>query len=74
MVCIPNQSCALYKVRSVFFAIFHYINVFSLNIGDMWGRFWTELYSLTVPFQQKPNIDVTDAMESQVGKEALKTT
>ncbi|XP_003791912.1 angiotensin-converting enzyme 2 [Otolemur garnettii] len=34
-------------------------------LGDMWGRFWTNLYSLAVPFEQKPNIDVTDAMVNQ---------
>nr|ALJ94035.1 angiotensin converting enzyme 2 [Rhinolophus alcyone] len=34
-------------------------------LGDMWGRFWTNLYPLTVPFAQKPNIDVTDAMLNQ---------
>lgn len=34
-------------------------------LGDMWGRFWTNLYPLTVPFAQKPNIDVTDAMVNQ---------
>ncbi|XP_062939077.1 angiotensin-converting enzyme 2 isoform X2 [Cynocephalus volans] len=34
-------------------------------LGDMWGRFWTNLYSLTVPYGQKPNIDVTDAMLNQ---------
>ncbi|KAI5939323.1 angiotensin-converting enzyme 2 [Manis javanica] len=34
-------------------------------LGDMWGRFWTNLYPLTVPFRQKPNIDVTDAMVNQ---------
>ncbi|XP_021009138.1 angiotensin-converting enzyme 2 [Mus caroli] len=34
-------------------------------LGDMWGRFWTNLYPLTVPFAQKPNIDVTDAMMNQ---------
>ncbi|XP_071463030.1 angiotensin-converting enzyme 2 isoform X2 [Marmota flaviventris] len=34
-------------------------------LGDMWGRFWTNLYSLTVPFPEKPNIDVTDAMIKQ---------
>ncbi|XP_007090142.2 angiotensin-converting enzyme 2 isoform X1 [Panthera tigris] len=34
-------------------------------LGDMWGRFWTNLYPLTVPFGQKPNIDVTDAMVNQ---------
>ncbi|XP_054576423.1 angiotensin-converting enzyme 2 isoform X2 [Eptesicus fuscus] len=34
-------------------------------LGDMWGRFWTNLYNLTVPFEQKPNIDVTDAMKEQ---------
>ncbi|XP_072470401.1 angiotensin-converting enzyme 2 [Notamacropus eugenii] len=34
-------------------------------LGDMWGRFWTNLYSLTVPFSEKPNIDVTEAMKDQ---------
>ncbi|XP_050998310.1 angiotensin-converting enzyme 2 [Acomys russatus] len=34
-------------------------------LGDMWGRFWTNLYPLTVPYGQKPNIDVTDAMGTQ---------
>ncbi|XP_065597441.1 angiotensin-converting enzyme 2 isoform X2 [Cyrtonyx montezumae] len=31
-------------------------------LGDMWGRFWTNLYDLTVPYPDKPNIDVTSAM------------
>ncbi|XP_062430391.1 angiotensin-converting enzyme 2 [Rhea pennata] len=31
-------------------------------LGDMWGRFWTNLYDLTVPYKAKPNIDVTSAM------------
>ncbi|XP_008839098.1 angiotensin-converting enzyme 2 [Nannospalax galili] len=34
-------------------------------LGDMWGRFWTNIYPLTVPFGQKQNIDVTDAMVQQ---------
>ncbi|XP_060230507.1 angiotensin-converting enzyme 2 [Meriones unguiculatus] len=34
-------------------------------LGDMWGRFWTNLYPLTVPYGQKPNIDVTDEMVKQ---------
>ncbi|XP_049729321.1 angiotensin-converting enzyme 2 isoform X1 [Elephas maximus indicus] len=34
-------------------------------LGDMWGRFWTNLYPLTVPFGHKPNIDVTEAMVKQ---------
>ncbi|XP_007951028.1 angiotensin-converting enzyme 2 [Orycteropus afer afer] len=34
-------------------------------LGDMWGRFWTNLYSLTVPFGHKPNIDVTKEMVQQ---------
>ncbi|XP_012585871.1 PREDICTED: angiotensin-converting enzyme 2 [Condylura cristata] len=34
-------------------------------LGDMWGRFWTNLYRLTVPFGHKPNIDVTDEMVKQ---------
>ncbi|ELK12924.1 Angiotensin-converting enzyme 2 [Pteropus alecto] len=33
--------------------------------SDMWGRFWINLYQLTVPFEQKPNIDVTDEMVNQ---------
>lgn len=34
-------------------------------LGDMWGRFWINLYQVTVPFEQKPNIDVTDEMVNQ---------
>uniref|UniRef100_A0A8D0JCB2 Angiotensin-converting enzyme n=2 Tax=Sus scrofa TaxID=9823 RepID=A0A8D0JCB2_PIG len=34
-------------------------------LGDMWGRFWTNLYPLTVPFGEKPSIDVTEAMVNQ---------
>ncbi|XP_036295422.1 angiotensin-converting enzyme 2 [Pipistrellus kuhlii] len=34
-------------------------------LGDMWGRFWTNLYNLTVPFEQKQNIDVTETMKKQ---------
>lgn len=37
----------------------------------MWGRFWINLYQLTVPFEQKPNIDVTDEMVNQVGRRGL---
>lgn len=35
-------------------------------LGDMWGRFWTNLYALTVPYPDKPNIDVTSAMVEKV--------
>ncbi|NXQ82818.1 ACE2 enzyme, partial [Nyctibius grandis] len=31
-------------------------------LGDMWGRFWTNLYTMTVPYPAKPNIDVTSTM------------
>ncbi|XP_054240174.1 angiotensin-converting enzyme 2 [Indicator indicator] len=31
-------------------------------LGDMWGRFWTNLYPLMVPYPSKPNIDVTSVM------------
>uniref|UniRef100_A0AAX7SMK9 Angiotensin-converting enzyme n=1 Tax=Astatotilapia calliptera TaxID=8154 RepID=A0AAX7SMK9_ASTCA len=31
-------------------------------LGDMWGRFWTNLYSLTVPYPDKPDIDVSQSM------------
>ncbi|KAI7795118.1 angiotensin-converting enzyme 2 [Triplophysa rosa] len=34
-------------------------------LGDMWGRFWTNLYPLTVPFPEKPDIDVSSAMVAQ---------
>ncbi|KAM4818332.1 LOW QUALITY PROTEIN: angiotensin-converting enzyme 2 [Thomomys bottae] len=33
-------------------------------LGDMWVDL-TNLYSLVIPFEQKPNIDVTDAMVQQ---------
>lgn len=32
----------------------------------MWGRFWTSLYALSVPYPDKPDIDVTSAMLAQV--------
>ncbi|XP_059943107.1 angiotensin-converting enzyme 2 isoform X2 [Mesoplodon densirostris] len=34
-------------------------------LGDMWGRFWTNLYPLTVPFGEKLSIDVTKEMQNQ---------
>ncbi|KAK1167798.1 angiotensin-converting enzyme 2-like [Acipenser oxyrinchus oxyrinchus] len=34
-------------------------------LGDMWGRFWTNMYAFAVPYENKPDIDVTDAMISQ---------
>ncbi|KAM6977897.1 angiotensin-converting enzyme 2 [Aplochiton taeniatus] len=34
-------------------------------LGDMWGRFWTNLYPLSVPYPLKPDIDVSDAMVTQ---------
>ncbi|KAM8895228.1 angiotensin-converting enzyme 2 isoform 2-T2 [Spinachia spinachia] len=47
-------------------------------LGDMWGRFWTNLYPLSVPYPDKPDIDVSQAMvnqnwtELQIFKEAEK--
>lgn len=34
--------------------------------GDMWGRFWTNLYSLVTPFPNKVDIDVTETMVAKV--------
>ncbi|XP_053312925.1 angiotensin-converting enzyme 2 [Spea bombifrons] len=34
-------------------------------LGDMWGRFWTNLYPLAVPYPDKESIDVTPTMVSQ---------
>ncbi|XP_030627971.1 angiotensin-converting enzyme 2 [Chanos chanos] len=34
-------------------------------LGDMWGRFWTNLYPLSVPYPEKPDIDVTSTMVEQ---------
>ncbi|XP_071802040.1 angiotensin-converting enzyme 2-like isoform X2 [Asterias amurensis] len=31
-------------------------------LGDMWGRFWGNIYKQVVPYPDAPNIDVTDAM------------
>uniref|UniRef100_A0A8D3D0Q6 Angiotensin-converting enzyme n=1 Tax=Scophthalmus maximus TaxID=52904 RepID=A0A8D3D0Q6_SCOMX len=31
-------------------------------LGDMWGRFWTNLYPLSVPYPEKPDIDVSKTM------------
>ncbi|CAL8246369.1 unnamed protein product [Lota lota] len=38
-------------------------------LGDMWGRFWTNLYPLSVPFPLKPDIDVSKAMVEQKWEE-----
>ena len=53
-----------------FYYLYHILTNLFL-IGDMWGRFWTNLYSLTVPFKHKPSIDVTEKMENQVGRRHL---
>uniref|UniRef100_A0A8D0EAX9 Angiotensin-converting enzyme n=1 Tax=Salvator merianae TaxID=96440 RepID=A0A8D0EAX9_SALMN len=34
-------------------------------LGDMWGRFWTNLYPLMIPYPDKPNIDVSAEMVQQ---------
>ncbi|XP_032417398.1 angiotensin-converting enzyme 2 [Xiphophorus hellerii] len=34
-------------------------------LGDMWGRFWTNLYPLSVPYPEKPDIDVSSTMVQQ---------
>ncbi|XP_075934093.1 angiotensin-converting enzyme 2 [Anarhichas minor] len=31
-------------------------------LGDMWGRFWTNLYPLSVPYPDKEDIDVSKTM------------
>lgn len=32
----------------------------------MWGRFWTNLYSLTTPYPNKTDIDVSKTMVAKV--------
>ncbi|XP_053637886.2 angiotensin-converting enzyme 2 isoform X1 [Cherax quadricarinatus] len=34
-------------------------------LGDMWGRFWTNIYPLVTPYPEKPDLDVTEAMKAQ---------
>ncbi|XP_034535405.1 angiotensin-converting enzyme 2 [Notolabrus celidotus] len=34
-------------------------------LGDMWGRFWTNLYNHSIPFRDKLDIDVSDTMVEQ---------
>nr|DBA34374.1 TPA: hypothetical protein GDO54_001937 [Pyxicephalus adspersus] len=34
-------------------------------LGDMWGRFWTNLYPLTVPYPERESIDVSPEMNAQ---------
>ncbi|XP_070690202.1 angiotensin-converting enzyme 2 [Pempheris klunzingeri] len=31
-------------------------------LGDMWGRFWTNLYPLSIPYPDRPDIDVSKTM------------
>lgn len=35
-------------------------------LGDMWGRFWNNLYKHMIPYPDKPDIDPSDEMEAQV--------
>lgn len=34
-------------------------------LGDMWGRFWSNLYPISVPFPNRPNLDATQALLKQ---------
>lgn len=34
--------------------------------GNMWGQHWNNIYHLLVPFKNKEDIDVTQAMRDQV--------
>ncbi|XP_076041212.1 angiotensin-converting enzyme-like isoform X2 [Oratosquilla oratoria] len=34
-------------------------------LGDMWGRFWTNLDAIAQPYPHQPALDVTPAMEAQ---------
>ncbi|XP_072321392.1 angiotensin-converting enzyme 2 [Eucyclogobius newberryi] len=34
-------------------------------LGDMWGRFWTNLYPLSTPYPDRPDIDVSKNMVQQ---------
>ncbi len=36
------------------------------HLGDMWGRFWTNLFPLMIPYPEKPDIDVSSEMVAQV--------
>lgn len=42
-------------------------NGFSIYFsGDMWGRFWTNLYKLSIPYPNRENIDVSNTMVALV--------
>ena len=34
-------------------------------LGDMWGRFWNNIYKYMIPYPEKPNIDPTEEMIAQ---------
>ncbi|KAJ0001597.1 hypothetical protein NQD34_001393 [Periophthalmus magnuspinnatus] len=38
-------------------------------LGDMWGRFWTNLYPLSIPYPDRPDIDVSKTMVEQGWRE-----
>lgn len=55
------------KLMNVYFFYISLIGCFFVYLfGDMWGRFWINLYFLIVFFGQKLNIDVIDVMVDQV--------
>lgn len=34
-------------------------------LGNMWAQTWNNIYGMMIPFPEKPNLDVTDEMDSQ---------
>uniref|UniRef100_A0A672ZLH9 Angiotensin-converting enzyme n=1 Tax=Sphaeramia orbicularis TaxID=375764 RepID=A0A672ZLH9_9TELE len=34
-------------------------------LGNMWSQTWNNIYSMMIPFPDKPNLDVTDEMDKQ---------
>lgn len=45
--------------------------VSSSSSGNMWAQTWNNIYGMMIPFPEKPNLDVTDEMVSQVSEEGF---
>lgn len=41
-------------------------HVFFFSVGNMWAQAWNNIYDMMIPFPNKPNVNVTDAMLNKV--------
>lgn len=40
-------------------------------LGNMWSQSWSNVYSLMIPYPDKPSVDVTEQMKEQVRRQFI---